>query len=130
MISAAFRFAGVAALLVAGSALAQGAARNLGSKSKTLFWVASCTPCDKNLKFDPAAFKDVLGWFQHNGADGVVVCDPVRDDERLAGMGLNPLINRAGAAMKPMPRPPVGSYPFRVPPSLRGAPSQLPAMAM
>ncbi|MBN9554238.1 MAG: dihydrodipicolinate synthase family protein [Alphaproteobacteria bacterium] len=65
--------AAAAGVAFAGSALAQGAARNLGSKSKTLFWVASCTPCDKNLKFDPAAFKDVLGWFQHNGADGVVV---------------------------------------------------------
>ncbi|HEX3991072.1 MAG TPA: dihydrodipicolinate synthase family protein, partial [Acetobacteraceae bacterium] len=48
-------------------------ARNLGSKSKTLFWVASVTPCDKSLKFDPGAFKDVLAWFKHNGADGVVV---------------------------------------------------------
>src|SRR5215813_4897222 len=63
---------GVAAAAMTGSALAQGA-RNLGSKSKTMFWVASCTPCDKNLKFDPGAFKDVLAWFKHNGADGVVV---------------------------------------------------------
>ena len=47
--------------------------RNLGSKAKTLFWVASVTPCDKSLKFDPGAFKDVLAWFKHNGADGVVV---------------------------------------------------------
>ena len=61
-----------AAAAMGGPAMAQGA-RNLGSKTKTLFWVASCTPCDKNLKFDPAAFKDVLAWFKHNGADGVVV---------------------------------------------------------
>jgi len=46
------------------------------------------------------------------------------------GMGPNPLINRAGAAMKAMPRPPVGSYPFRIPPSLRGGASQRPSMAM
>src|SRR5579872_6686021 len=61
-----------AAAAMTGPAMAQGA-RNLGSKTKTLFWVASVTPCDKNLKFDPGAFKDVLAWFKHNGADGVVV---------------------------------------------------------
>lgn len=49
------------------------AAPNLGSSSKTLFWVASVTPCDKSLKFDPGAFKDILAWFKHNGADGIVV---------------------------------------------------------
>jgi 4-hydroxy-tetrahydrodipicolinate synthase len=47
--------------------------RNLGSASKTLLWVASVTPCDKNLKFDPGAFRDVLSWLKHQGADGVVV---------------------------------------------------------
>jgi 4-hydroxy-tetrahydrodipicolinate synthase len=47
--------------------------RNLGSTSKTLFWVATVTPCDKNLKFDPGAFRDLLAWFKHNGADGIVV---------------------------------------------------------
>ena len=31
------------------------------------------TPCDKNLKFDPGAFRDLLAWFKHNGADGIVV---------------------------------------------------------
>jgi len=47
--------------------------RNLGSASKTLFWVATVTPCDKNLKFDAGAFRDLLAWFKHNGADGIVV---------------------------------------------------------
>jgi 4-hydroxy-tetrahydrodipicolinate synthase len=47
--------------------------RNLGSSSKTLFWVASVTPCDKNLKFDPGAYRDLHAWFKHNGADGIVV---------------------------------------------------------
>jgi 4-hydroxy-tetrahydrodipicolinate synthase len=47
--------------------------RNVGSASKTLFWVATVTPCDKNLKFDPGAFRDLLAWFKHNGADGIVV---------------------------------------------------------
>ena len=49
------------------------AAPNLGSPVKTLFWTATVTPCDKNGKFDPGAFRDVLAWFKHNGADGVVV---------------------------------------------------------
>jgi 4-hydroxy-tetrahydrodipicolinate synthase len=48
-------------------------ARNLGSSSKTMFWIATVTPCDKNLKFDPAAFKDILAWYKENGADGIVV---------------------------------------------------------
>lgn len=47
-----------------------------------------------------------------------------------SGMGPGPRINRAAAAMKPMPRPPVGSYPFRIPPSLRGGDSLRPSMAM
>ena len=47
--------------------------RNLGSSSKTLFWIATVTPCDKNLKFDPGAFKDILAWYKQNGADGIVV---------------------------------------------------------
>jgi 4-hydroxy-tetrahydrodipicolinate synthase len=47
--------------------------RNLGGASKTLFWVASVTPCAKNLQFDPGAFRDILSWLRHQGADGVVV---------------------------------------------------------
>ena len=69
--------AAAAAVVSAGGLPAFGAAagpdRKLGSKSKTLMWVASVTPCDKNLKFDPGAFRDILAWFQHNGADGIVV---------------------------------------------------------
>ncbi len=49
------------------------AAQVLGSSTKALFWVASLTPCDKNLKFDPGAMKDQLAWFKDQGADGVVV---------------------------------------------------------
>jgi 4-hydroxy-tetrahydrodipicolinate synthase len=49
------------------------AAPNLGSATKTLFWTASVTPCDKSGRFDPGAFKDVLAWFKLQGADGVVV---------------------------------------------------------
>src|ERR1700761_7931527 len=64
---------GGAAVLAAAGPAAAAPDRNLGSKTKTLFWVASVPPCDKTLKFDPGAFKDVLAWFKHNGADGVVV---------------------------------------------------------
>jgi 4-hydroxy-tetrahydrodipicolinate synthase len=53
--------------------VAANSVRNVGSASKTLFWVATVTPCDKNLKFDPGAFRDLLAWFKHNGADGIVV---------------------------------------------------------
>ncbi|MFI4890925.1 MAG: dihydrodipicolinate synthase family protein [Steroidobacterales bacterium] len=56
-----------------GAASAATAARNLGSASKTLYWIAAATPCDKNLKFDPGAFRDMLAYFKHNGADGIVV---------------------------------------------------------
>lgn len=64
-----------AAALTAGAtpAAAQGGPRRLGSAKKTLFWAATVTPCDKNLKFDPGAFRDILAWFKHMGADGVVV---------------------------------------------------------
>jgi len=68
----ALGLAGVAAAtaLTAGRA---GAAPMLGSKEKVLFWAATVTPCDKTGRFDPGAMKDVLAWFKHNGADGVVV---------------------------------------------------------
>jgi 4-hydroxy-tetrahydrodipicolinate synthase len=47
--------------------------RNIGSTIKTLMWPAVCTPCEKNLKFSPSAFRDILQWLKENGADGVVV---------------------------------------------------------
>ena len=62
-----------AAAAVIGQAGPASAARNLGSPVKTLFWTATVTPCDKNLHFDPGAFRDILAWFKHCGADGVVV---------------------------------------------------------
>ena len=71
---------GLAAVAAAAAAMATTvgtrparAAPKLGSASKTLFWAATVTPCDKSGKFDPGAFKDILAWFKHNGADGVVV---------------------------------------------------------
>lgn len=63
--------AAVTAVMAKGSpALAE---RKLRSSTKTLFWVPSVTPCDKNLKFDPGAYKDIIAWLKHNGADGIVV---------------------------------------------------------
>ena len=41
--------------------------------SKSILWVASPTPCDKNLKIEPAAMADQMQWFAHSGADGVTV---------------------------------------------------------
>ena len=58
------------AAVLSGAVPAFGATRNLGSKVKTLCWVASVTPCDKNLKFDPGAFRDMMAWFKHQGLDG------------------------------------------------------------
>ena len=65
--------AAAAATLAGATAASAQAARNLGSKAKTLFWVASLTPCDKNLKVDLGAMKAQMEWFKHQGADGVVV---------------------------------------------------------
>jgi len=55
---------------VAGSGAAPMAQDSL---SKVKFWVAACTPCDKNLKFEEAIYKDMMAWFKEQGADGIVV---------------------------------------------------------
>ncbi|MGE5243154.1 MAG: dihydrodipicolinate synthase family protein [Betaproteobacteria bacterium] len=41
--------------------------------SKVRFWVAACTPCDKNLKFDEGIYKEMMAYFKQQGADGIVV---------------------------------------------------------
>ncbi len=68
---------GMAAGLAAAGLIAQSgaalAAPKLGSSSKTLYWVATVTPCDKNGKFDPGAMAAVMQWHKAAGADGVVV---------------------------------------------------------
>lgn len=43
-----------------------------GNENKCQFWIAAATPCDKALKFDDGAYKDMLAWFKENGADGIV----------------------------------------------------------
>src|SRR5260370_26230488 len=42
-----------------------------GSTQK--LYVATCTPCDKSLKFDEAVYKEMMPYFKEKGLDGVVV---------------------------------------------------------
>jgi 4-hydroxy-tetrahydrodipicolinate synthase len=65
--------AGVAAAAMLGNSGAALAAPNLGSRSKTMYWVATVTPCDKNGRFDPGAMRSIMQWHKSQGADGVVV---------------------------------------------------------
>ncbi|MFZ4688684.1 MAG: dihydrodipicolinate synthase family protein [Polymorphobacter sp.] len=62
-----------AAAQAAQAAPAPTAAPRLGSKSKTLYWVATVTPCDARGNFDPGAMAAVMQWHRKCGADGVVV---------------------------------------------------------
>ena len=66
-------FAGVAAAGVLARAGAAQAAPRIGSKTKTLYWVASVTPCNKKGEFDPGAMADIMAWHKKCGADGVVI---------------------------------------------------------
>jgi 4-hydroxy-tetrahydrodipicolinate synthase len=61
-----------AAGMLANSGMASAAPR-LGSKEKTLYWVATVTPCNKKGDFDPGAMADIMAWHKKAGADGVVV---------------------------------------------------------
>ncbi|HYW48121.1 MAG TPA: dihydrodipicolinate synthase family protein [Bryobacteraceae bacterium] len=72
------RRAFMGAATVAGAAAAAVAATPPAKVSgpasdKGKFYVAACTPCDKNLKFDEGVYKDMMAWFKDQGADGVVV---------------------------------------------------------
>lgn len=64
---------GLAAAAMMGAAGSAVAAPRLGSATKTLFWTATVTPCDRNMKFDPGAMREVMAYFKDQGADGVVV---------------------------------------------------------
>ena len=44
-----------------------------GTVSKQKLYVAACTPCDKNLKFDDGVYKEMMPYFQSKGIDGIVV---------------------------------------------------------
>jgi dihydrodipicolinate synthase/N-acetylneuraminate lyase len=73
MIEATRREVLAAGLAAAAFSSAATAAPRLGSKAKTLYWVATITPCDKAGNFDPGAMADVMAWHKKCGADGVVV---------------------------------------------------------
>jgi 4-hydroxy-tetrahydrodipicolinate synthase len=73
MIDATRRDVLAAGLAAAAFSSAAAAAPRLGSKAKTLYWVATITPCDKAGNFDPGAMADVMAWHKKCGADGVVV---------------------------------------------------------
>ena len=51
----------------------QKSATTAATSDKMLFWIAAATPCDRDLRFDEAIYRDMLAWFKSNGADGVVV---------------------------------------------------------
>ena len=65
--------AGAAVATVGGPSTRAGAAPRLGSEQKALFWAAAVTPCDRSMRFDAGAMRDVLAWLKSQGADGVVV---------------------------------------------------------
>src|SRR5579871_1351320 len=65
--TAALSAAGMSALPTARTNAAQ------ASTEKCLFWIAALTPCDKNLKFEEALYRDMLAYFKEQGADGIVV---------------------------------------------------------
>lgn len=48
-------------------------ATSQGTTDKCLFWIAAATPCDKNLKFEEAIYRDMMDYFKQQGADGIVV---------------------------------------------------------
>ncbi|HYL74538.1 MAG TPA: dihydrodipicolinate synthase family protein [Bryobacteraceae bacterium] len=66
-------FVGAIGAATAVAAAARGAKTPAASNDKVQFWVAACTPCDKNLKFDDGVYKDMMAYFKDQGADGVVV---------------------------------------------------------
>lgn len=58
---------------IAAAAAAAPGTKTAPASDNGKFYVAACTPCDKNLKFDDGAYRDMLAWFKDQGADGVVV---------------------------------------------------------
>lgn len=64
--------AGVAAAAMVGSSAAAQTVK-LGSPRKTMYWVATVTPCNKNGMFDAGAMASIMQWHKSQGADGVVV---------------------------------------------------------
>ena len=77
---------GIAA--VAGATRAAKTASNSVDNGK--FYVAACTPCDKNLKFDEGVYKDMMAWFKDQGADGVVVLGTTGEYPSFSGLARHP----------------------------------------
>lgn len=65
--AAALSAAGIPASAISKTATSQ------GSTDKCLFWIAAATPCDKNLRFEEAIYRDMMAYFKQQGADGIVV---------------------------------------------------------
>ena len=61
-----------ATAMLAGEVSAQTAHR-LGSSAKTLYWVATVTPCNERGDIDHGALKAIMQFHKKAGADGVVV---------------------------------------------------------
>lgn len=66
-------FVGAIGAASVAAAASRGAKNPTPSNDKALFWVAACTPCDKNLMFDEGVYKDMMAYFKDQGADGIVV---------------------------------------------------------
>src|SRR6266852_5029073 len=66
-------FLGTVGAVAAANAASRGAKTPASGGDKGKFYVAACTPCDKNLKFDDGVYKDMMAYFKEQGADGVVV---------------------------------------------------------
>ena len=49
------------------------AAAQPAPRTKSKFWIAGVTPCDKNYEFDAAAYKEQFQWWKSQGADGILV---------------------------------------------------------
>ncbi|HEV2387900.1 MAG TPA: dihydrodipicolinate synthase family protein [Candidatus Acidoferrales bacterium] len=58
---------------VAATAMTPAPARPARDMRKAIFLVAAVTPCDRNMNFDEAVYKDILAYFKDQGADGVLV---------------------------------------------------------
>lgn len=61
-----------AAVTLAGCSAA-GQSHQLGSKEKTLYWVATVTPCNQAGDIDTGALRAIMQFHKEAGADGVVV---------------------------------------------------------
>ena len=64
-------FVGAIGAATAVAAASRGAKDPTTSSDKVLFYVAAATPCDKNLKFDDAVYRDMMSYFKESGADEI-----------------------------------------------------------